>query len=263
MTHQYLKNDSLTLKIVKEECFLDGLLLKEEYRNDYMSSEYDGTANAEYLYNYNKEKRLIRKYCIESFMDNDTVKYEYLYSRNSNDVKILISDYRKRFKKKSKNNSIVTEEDYTTNRTWKDEKIWIKKYDDKNRLIEHYEPTNDIYSNSQNRYTYKYENDKLVEKKSFLSDNTLYWTEILKYKGDSIITTHTNENHFPIPFYTEIQLLDENESTILLERFNDKNILMRRYKYVYDSQNRLIRMQCFNEKNELMVTHKLTYELLK
>ncbi|NDV68038.1 hypothetical protein [Dysgonomonas sp. 25] len=263
-TEQYLKTDSLNPKIVKEAYYSDSLLLREIYCNNYMSSEYDGSTDAEYVYCYNKNKRLILKYCIESFLKGDTVRYQYQYFDENNNCEILIYDCRKRLKNDSiSDRCMITEDDYTKDRIWQYKTKWIKKYDEQNRLIEHAKSITDSSRQCQNLYTYKYQGNKLVEKKSFLNNNIPYWTEVYEYNGDSIKMAHTNHDSFPIPFYTKITISDKKGNPIVSKKFDNNGGLMRVYRYSYDDNDRLKTMRCFNGENELKVTHSLVYSILE
>lgn len=262
-TIQYLKEDSLNLMLVKEEFYSDSLLLKEIYCNNYMSSEYDGTTDAEYLYYYNKNKQLVLKYCVESFWEGDTIKYQYQYYNGNTNCNILVSDCRRRLKNDSiSHRCIVSDDNYTEERVWKYMTTITKKYQE-GRLIEQLEPIEREYNRKQNRYTYEYDGDKLLKKMSFLDNKIPYWTESIEYKKDTIKTTHVNHDSFPIPFYTEIQTLDTNGNVILLEKYDNNNLLMRRYRYTFDIDGRLVKMQCFNGKDELKVTHIITYKSIR
>lgn len=246
-TSQFLKSDSLNTKIVNIQYFSDSLILNDIYCNDYMSSEYDGTADAEYHYYYNNERKLLFKY---SYCWLDTSKYQCQYFNENNNCHILKYNY-------SGEINNVSHPDSAEDSIWVYASTFIERNDKLGNRLEYFDSPNRI------RYTYKYANDKLIEEKSFINDNIPYWTENIEYKNDTIKRTHINHDSFPIPSYTEFEVLDKNGNIISLEKYDDKNRLMRRYKYSFDSENRLIKMQCFNENDELKVTHTLTYELLK
>lgn len=262
-TQQYLGEDSLNLKIVKIAHYLDTLLLDEKYYNNYMSSEYDGTSDAEYLYYYNKNKQLVLRYTIESFLRGDTVKYQYQYYNENNDCTILVSDCRRRLKNDSTfNRHMITEDDFTEERIWKYSKTIVEKHDEQGRLVEWTESAKEGYDKKQDRYTYEYEGDKPIKKTSFFNDNIPQCTETFEYKKDTIKIISTIHDSSPIPFYIEIETLDSLGNVISRDKYDDKNNLMRRHEYSFDLDNRLIKMQCFNGKHELKVTHKLVYKSL-
>lgn len=202
-TKQFKDGDSLNITIAKEEYFYDNILIREIYRN-YMTSEYDGRGDGEYQYFYNKEKKLIFEYYIES-PSGDTVKNIYKYFKNSRDCHVLVYDYRRRLKKDMPHGDLITDEDLTEKRIWLYNTMWINTYDDKNRLIQHYIPIKDSSYTNQNRYTFRFEKDKLVEESSFLDDNKPYYSEKYEYNNDQIVMTHINFDNWPIPFYPEKQ----------------------------------------------------------
>jgi len=77
--------------------------------------------------------------------------------------------------------------------------------------------------------------------------------------------THFNhdlekDNSWTLPFYREISKLDNNGNAIFIEKYDNKEVLMRQYINTYDNKNRLIKMECFDEKNTLKLSHKLLYE---
>ena len=263
-TEQFLDGDSLKRKITRIEYYHDSLIVSETYRN-YMTSECDGAGNGDYYYYYNKNKKLIRRDFIEQ-LSGDTVRQNYRYPNNQS-CNITVFDCRRRLKADMPHGDVITEDDKTTERIWLYNRTWTNMYNEKNKLIEHYEPIKNKSYTVQNRYTYKYENDRLIEENSFLNDTTLYYTETFEYKNNEVILNHVNHNidknnNWILPFYSEISKLDNNGNTILIEKYDNKRILMRKYINLYDRNNRLIKMECFDENNKLRVTHNLHYETL-
>lgn len=265
-TDQFINGDSLKSKISREEYFNDCLIVKEVYRN-YMTSEYDGYGDGENQYFYNKGKKLILKYFIES-SDGDTVKFSYQYFTNNRECNITVSDLRKRLKKNMPHGDVIEPEDLTEKRVWLFSTMWKNSYDKNNRLIQHYEPIKDNSNTNQNRYTYKYHKGELIEADSYINDSTLYWTEKYEYKENEIIMTNDNlkkesDGDWLLPFYIEITKLDQNKNKIIIEKYDNKRVLMRRYLNKYDEKNRLIKTDCFDEKNNLKLSQRLIYESSK
>jgi len=263
-TEQFLNVDSLNQKITKIEYYHDSIKVRETYRN-YMTSEYDGAVNGDYYYYYNKNKRLIRRDLIEQ-PSCDTVRQNYRYPNNQS-CNITVFDCRRRLKANMPHGDLITEGDKTTERIWLYDRTWTNTYNEKNKLIEYYEPIKDKSYSAQNRYTYKYENDKLIEENSFLNDTTLYYTEKFEYKDNEVSMNHVNrnlekDNKWILPFYSEILKLDKNRNIVLIEKYDNKRTLMRKYINLYDKNNRLIKMKCFDGNNKLRVTHNLHYETL-
>ena len=107
----------------------------------------------------------------------------------------------------------------------------------------------------------------MIEENSFLNDTTLYYTEKFEYKNNEVTMNHVNhnlekDNKWILPFYSEISKLDKNGNTVLIEKYDNKRILMRKYINLYDKNNRLIKMECFDKNDKLRVTHNLYYETL-
>ncbi len=264
-TLQFINGDSLKSKIAKEEYYNDRMIVKEVYRK-YMTSEYDGYGDGEYQYFYNKEKKLILEYYIE-LPSEDTVMYRYQYFKNSRDCHVLAYDLRRRLKSGVPHGDIIQEEDLTERRIWLYDRMWINSYDKNDKLIRHFEPIKEFSITNQNLYTYKYKNNKLVEEKSFLNNSILYYSEIYEYKKNEILMTHYNhdlekDNTWTLPFYHEITKLDNNGNAIIIEKYDNKELLMRRYINAYDNRNRLVKMECYDEKNDLKLSHKLFYDVV-
>jgi hypothetical protein len=265
-TEQFTNGDSLKSKIAKEEYFNGSLIVKEVYRN-YMTSEYDGFGDGEYQYFYNKEKKLIHEFYIES-PSGDTVKSIYKYFKNSKDCHIYVYDFRRRLRSDMPHTDIIQEKDLTEKRIWLFNTMYINSYDKNDNLIRHYEPPKEFYYTNQNLYTYRYKGNKLIEEDSYLNDSILYWTEKYVYKKNEIIMTHDNlkrdkEDKWLLPFYIEITKLDNKGNAVNIEKYDNKEVLMRRYINAYDNKNRLVKMECFNEKNDLKLSHKLYYEAVQ
>jgi hypothetical protein len=263
-TEQFLNGDSLKPKITKIGYYHDSLIVRETYCN-YMTSEYDGAGDGDYYYYYNKNKILVRRDFIEQ-SSGDTVRQNYRYS-NNHTCNITVYDCRRRLKTNMAHGDVISDEDLTTEKIWLYNKMWTNTYNENNKLIKHYEPIKDKSYTVQNRYIYKYDNDKLIEENSFLNDTIPYYTETFEYNKDKVIMNHVNhnmgkDNNWILPFYSEISKLDNNGNTILIEEYDNKRILMRKYVNLYDKSNRLIKMECFDENNKLRVTHNLHYETL-
>jgi len=263
-TIQYINGDILNGKTAKEEFYFDTLLIKEVYKN-YMTSEYDGYGDGEYQYFYNKDKKLIIKYYIES-PSGDSTKYIFKYFSNR-DCEVTVYDFRKRLKSNMPHGDEIGPEDFNEYRTWFYKCKWINSFDENNKLIKHYEIKKNPSRTSQNLYIYKYQDNKLIVAKSFLNDSVLYWSEKYEYSHIEIKMIHNNvpdkDNSWILPYYYEKTKLDNHGNDTLIEKYDDKKNMMRRYLKKYDSKNRLIRLECFNEKNILKLKHIIVYEMIK
>lgn len=246
-TFQYLDDDSLNLQIVQIKCLSDSLLLREVYCNSYMTSEYDAITDSEHIYYYNKEKKLLIHY---SYCWLDSSKYVYRYFNGNNDCHII--RYRYIGKTKEELDSVLEKD-----ARWQYFMTSTEKYDDLGNLVNSYDAHNEI------RYAYKYKNNRLVEEKACRDNDVPYWTESIEYKNDTVKRAHVNHDSFPIPCYTEYEVLNNDNNVISREKYDNENDLMRRYEFSYDSEKRLAKMQCFDEKGELKVTHHLKYESMK
>lgn len=260
-TYQFLKGDSTKKWIAKTEFWHDTLIVKEVYRN-YMTSEFIGFGDGDYYYYYDKNRKLRRRDFVEK-PSGDTVRQEYKYHHN--ECKVFIYDCSRRLKLGMAHGDVVTEEDLTAKRIWLYNKMRIIKYDNKNRIIETYEPLKYDYYISQNRYTYRFEGDKLIEAKSFLNDTILYYTEKYKYQGDESIMNHFSydeEKKCPLLSYSETSRKDKNGNIIEVEKYDENKVLLRKDVKVYDNQNRLIKMESFDGNKTLKVSHLLYFEKL-
>jgi hypothetical protein len=263
-TKQFLNGDTLKWQLSKIEYFYDSLIIKEIYHN-HMTSENNAFVDGEYQYFYDKNNRLKFKYYIES-TSGDTTKSCYEYFNNNRDYNELVYDFKRRLKSGMPHGDIIEEDDLTKERIWLYNETITHFYDDSNNLIQLYQPIIDKDFIVQNKYTYKYQGNKLIEENSYLNDTVLYWTEKYEYKPDEIIMTHNNikekNNKWIIPYYFEISKLDKYGNVIEIEEIDNNKKLMNRFLNSYDLKNRLIKMECFDNQNNLKVCHKLQYELL-
>lgn len=263
-TIQYVDGDSLKGKVAKEQFYCDSILIKEVYKN-YITSEFDGYGDGEYQYFYNKNKKMILKYFIES-PSGDSIKYIYKYFTNK-DSEVTVYDFRRRLKPNMPHGDIIEPEDLTEKRIWLYDTKWINSYDGNNNLIRHYEINKNPSMTNQNLYTYKFSNNKLIETKSFINDSVLYWSEKYNYSGREINMIHDNigekDNSWILPFYSEKIRLDNIGNKTMIERFDNKGKLMLRYENKYDLKNRLVKMECYNEESVLKLRHVISYELIK
>jgi hypothetical protein len=265
-TQQFLNGDSIEGLISKIEYFHDSILVKEIYRG-HMTSEYEGLGDGDYQYFYDKNKKLKFKYFID-YRSGDTTKYCCEYFINNRDYKELEYDLRRRLKTGMPHGDIIEEKDLTKERIWLYNTTRIHFYNENNNLIELYEPTKESDITIQNKYTFKYQGNKLVEEDSYLNDTTLYWTEKFVYKTDEIILTHDNlniekGNKWLIPFYIKITKLNKQGNPTSIEEIDNNKTLMTRFLNFYDSNNRLIKIECFDKQNNLKVCHKIHYEKIE
>lgn len=106
----------------------------------------------------------------------------YHYDDHNNLVRMEMYDFRQRLKPSEVGYHIIVEEDYEEEPTWKQVGEMFYHYNDKNLLIEEYAPK--VYTSTQNRYTYKYDElDRLIEKRSY-NHERLVWIEFYTYSDD-------------------------------------------------------------------------------
>lgn len=245
---QHHKNDSLNFHISKTIEYLEnGKVAKEVFKGS------EESVDGEYFYYY-KDTLLMQRRFVDS--NHDSTATIYNYDANGKLTWEVHFDYKKRLKTDAlKDSDVTTADDYEELKTWAITSKIHYKYDGFGRKIEYYAPAK--HWDSQNRYTWSYDQTgRISEHKSYDNDE-LIWTELYTYSGDTIQFTRTWNDSERIS--KVLIRLDENGRVIDEQTTNGNGDFINRTKSEYYEDGRIKTNISVDKKGTPITTKKYTY----
>ena len=263
--YQFTENDSLHGHISKIVKFNNkGQKIFEELI-DFKSSRAYGMSD--YIENYFYQDTLLIK-VEESFRNSISKRTtDYQYNSSNQLVEKEFKSFEKRLKKRTKRNQtcIITEKDYYKNPTWKIESQIFYTYNSKNQQIEYYAPK--YHWNSQNRYTYEYDENGKLSKEASFNHNKIIWEKYIENRinGYDYITNWDTEFNIESredwPYYYEVRFYKDSNNNIIKQTETDKNgNLEFEIRKKYNNLNEIIKEERYNGDGKLEITHNYIYE---
>lgn len=263
--YQFVENDSLHGHICKIVKFNEKGLKSFEEIIDYKSSSVDGTSD--YVENDFYQDTLLVK-VEETYRNSENKRItDYKYNSNNQLIEKEFRGFEKRLKKRSGKNQtcIITEKDYEKNPTWEIESQIFYKYNSKNQQIEYYAPK--YHWDSQNRYTYEYDENGKLSKETSLNHEEIIWEKKFENRVNGYDYIMSWRNEFKIesrkdwPYYYEVRFYRDSNNNIIKQTETDKNgNLEFEIRKFYNNQNQIIKEERFNGDGKLEITHKYIYE---
>jgi YD repeat-containing protein len=270
---QYSGVDSLNKKLVSEEFYNSKGQLTSYYYMDYKESSFVGNSDSKYFIFY-QDTLLVLSTSIDE--DKDSSKTIYYYNAAGQKIKEEHFNYKRRLKKDSDKGlrrpggCIVTEKDYEKNKTWEKTSEINFQYDSNgNKIL--YDATK-LHFSSQNKYTWKYDEQNRIVEHSSYDDTRLIWTEQFEYFNQGYKFTRTwfdydgtpkqlKEKSWEYwPQYTFTYKLSTNGQVIEEKVMTEKGELTSSETTHYNSSGKIIKKTNFDSKGQPDITHIYIYE---
>lgn len=186
--YQFTESDSLDRYLAKSQKIDSKGQIVGQNTTNFRTGIHSRKGNGKVAYIYGNAGLKQEQYFYENSdrIDRGVIIHRsYHYNEHNNLIRMDMYDYRRRLKPSEVGYHIILEEDFEKEPTWKKTGEMFYYYDDNNRLVEKYAPK--IFTSSQNRYTYKYDQDgRLIEKSSYEHDR-LIWIENYTYSNDGYL----------------------------------------------------------------------------
>lgn len=270
---QYAGIDSLNKKLVSEEFYNSKGQLTSYYYKGYQESSSVSNTDSKYL-NFYRDTLLVLSTSIDE--DKDSSKTIYYYNTSGQKIKEEHFDYKRRLKKDSDKGlgrpggCIVTDKDYEKNKTWEKTSEINFTYDSNgNKVL--YDATK-LHWDSQNKYTWTYDDKHRIIEHSSFDNNKLIWTERFEYFNNGYKFTRTwydydgtpkqlKEKSWEYwPQYTFTYKLNANGQLIEVKVMTEKGELTSSETIFYNSSGKIIKNTKFDSKGQPDITHIYLYE---
>jgi YD repeat-containing protein len=256
---QFTENDSSNIFLAKSQK-LDstGKVIGQNttnYRTGIHSRRVDGKVFYEYGENGLREKLFY--YENTDHIDRALIFHRsYHYDDHNNLIRMEMYDFRRRLKPSEVGYHIILEEDFEEEPTWKQVGEMYYYYNDRYLLIEKYAPK--LYTSTQNRYTYKYDElDRLIEKRSY-DHERLIWIEHYTYSDDGHsfdrVWYKDGKPDFEKTVFTFIFKKDENGNLIEKKTVRDDDFMTNRTVLFYSENGEIRKEIIFDSDNNPKLT---------
>jgi len=269
---QFSGTDSLNKHIAITQTFnKSGQLILETYKN-YKRNSSEGRSDGTYYYYY-KDTLLIKRMFVDE--KKDTSKMICYYNNENQLIKEEHFNCEKKIRKDVDKGlgrlggCVVLEEDFEKFRTWEKISEINYSYDKLGRKIL-YDATK-LHFDSQNRYTWIYDDKGRIQKYNSYNNDRLIWIEDYTYTSDDYNFARIwYENGEPTKrkywekeeptIFTFTYLLNKKGNILKEIVTTNKNEIISGEITDYDSKDRVSKIVYLNTKDEIEMTHIFEYK---
>jgi len=260
--YQYAQNDSLNIKLTRSEQ-LDSLGRVAAVNSErFQINNYTFTSSGKTYRHYDDNGKLI--YVINHRRDPNISDPNITFSVQTYSVDKLTNRkryiFRSRIKEESKYNHMLSSEDFEPP-TWQLESDEYFYYDERGRLIESNAP--ELFTSSQNRYTYTYdENDQLLKKTSYSGEKVI-WKEHYTHRNDTTsyervwFNDGKPDDSRTVLGFTEVY---NSDGKIIYEKTEREGEVSREFEYIYNVDGLEFKKIEYDRDRDILLTTIKTCE---
>ena len=268
---QYEGTDSLNTKIVKKVNFnSDSLIIYEEYRG-YKSDNANSTSDVN-ITNFYNDTLLVKtlKYYPRTPLRSDSTRMEFYYNDKNLLTKRIVYKYERVLKKGLNFKDNLDADDFEKEHQWLLSSETFYSYDSLGRKTEYNAP--EKHWSSQNRYTWKYNQQNQITEYNSLNDDRIIWSKKYEYGQNQYKCVSTwydyegNPRHLKegAGIYRSQTIFNYKLNTrgqeIKQTITNEKGEFESEITTEYDNQNRILKTIKYLEPNKPIMTHIYVYE---